>query len=219
MNISLVGYLLNSSYADLKSKRVIGISREYSFSKKKELSDHLAMIEREFIGRTELSLLHAVLSVMIRRKIDLEKNIAKFLELWTINCDDLIVDLDSKWLKSACDTLLDYSPTIEDRLFALSGTLFANTCKAYETELFALESKGNYKDIEGRIDLYDGIFAFSIGRGDMIGNLFRRTRTEISKNPNSIGAKILTEMLNRAVENNTVFKRFRELHQNPKTLW
>lgn len=214
--LSMLDYLMTTSLLDLKQKIVVGDEQRYSFSKLKDLDSHIEMLRDEFIGRPELALYHAVITVLIRRKINLEENVQKFIQLWESEVDFLCTVLDSKWLKSACDTMIDYWENDIDRAFAISGALLTNTIKLYETERWATEKDTltDYREVVGRIDLYDEIFAFAIGRGDMVGNMHRRIRSELDRNKESVGAK-----LDRASRFDTVFNRFKSLHQNPKTLW
>ncbi len=144
--------------------------------------------------------------------------------MWRAECAFLTERLDTRWLISACDTIIDLSDNSADVATAYAGSLFMNTIKLYETEILASggavpsnDGRQSYRAIEGRVPLFDGMSAFVIGRGDMIANLYERaTRVCRGETPAQM---ILAELLKRANENNTVFRRFAEVHLNGDTLW
>jgi hypothetical protein len=80
--------------------------------------------------------------VLLRRRIDLETNLARTRMLWRSEAPFLVAKLDSRWLVSACDTIIDHWHEPEERALALAGTLFANTIKLYETERWAAGHAG-----------------------------------------------------------------------------
>lgn len=205
---------------ELKIKIVQGALKEYSFGKNQDLHVHVDMIRREFVGRTELELYHALLMVMIRRKINLQKNIQRARDLWAYETDFLCRNLDSRWLVSACDTIMDYWPEDTERALAATGALFTNTLKLYETERWVTgqaDATQQYEMVNGRVSLHDGLSAFVIGHGDMVVNLHRRIRHLCSGN--TPAGKILYELLSRASKFDTVFKRFKDVHRDESTNW
>lgn len=178
----------------------------------------------EFVGRSYLELFHSIVIVKIRRKLDAGASIEIFNSLWKREGPFLKEKLDTRWLISACDTIVDTSEDKIDVAAAYAGSLFMNTIKLYETELLASgtgsashDEAPPYKPIEGRTPLFDGMSAFVIGHGDMIANLYDRAKVICrGETPAQI---ILAELLKRANENDTVFRRFRDVHQNRNTIW
>jgi hypothetical protein len=213
------GFVASSSLAEMKANR-FAPERVYSFGAKADLREHFTMLKLEFGGKTELEFYHALLIVLIRREIDLSESVVRFKNLWAAETNFLVKNLDSRWLVSACDTITDYWPSSEERALAASASLFANTCKLYETERWATgQSRGRkaYRPIEGRVPLHDGMSAFTIGDGNMLFNLHRRVRGVCKTE--SVAGSIFIELLRRASECDTVYGRFRQVHNNDATRW
>lgn len=216
--------LRNGDYDSLKREIIAGSEAVYSFGRTDNLDEHIDLVRREFAGRSYLEFFHAVLTVLIRRAIDTAVSAELFRSMWAAECAFLTERLDTRWLISACDTIVDLSDNSADVAAAYAGSLFMNTIKLYETEIlasgaaaFSNEGRRSYRSIEGRVPLFDGMSAFIIGRGDMIANLYERARRVCrGETPAQI---ILAELLKRANENNTVFRRFAEAHLNKETIW
>lgn len=92
----------------LKRELVAGVEKNPSFGWKSDIEEHIKMLATEFVGEPKILLYHAILVVLIRRKIELHANIAKFNELWQSESAFLTAHLNSRWLVSACDTFVDY---------------------------------------------------------------------------------------------------------------
>ena len=212
--------LFASSLDDMKNRIIEGEAKVYSFGLKVDIDEHVAMLRQEFIGRTELELYHAVLMSLVRREVDLLLNLERVHELWSKETEFLCQNVDSRWLVSACDTMMDHWPNESDRALAAAGSLFTNTLKLYETERWATgqyDKNNEYEPVSGRVPLHDGLSGFVIGWGDMIANLHRRIKSVCANS--SPAACILFELLHRASENNTVYKRFKDVHQRSETGW
>jgi len=181
--------------------------REYSFGRLENLDEHLAMISQEFSGKTQLELFHAVTTVFIRRGINLELTIHNFKTMWEQDADFLCENLDTRWLVSACDTIIDtFSDPIETST-AATGVLFMNTIKLYETERKSNEIPNERLDghyPSKRRSLFDGMSCYTRG-GDMIANMLKRLDTT-PKAP--VASRILSELIERAYKFDTIFNRF-----------
>lgn len=216
--------LLHGDYDSLKRDTIAGSESVYSFGRADDLDEHIDLVRREFSGRSHLEFFHAVLTILIRRAIDTAASAELFRSMWRAECAFLTERLDTRWLISACDTIIDLSDNSADVAAAYAGSLFMNTIKLYETEILASggavpsnDGPQSYRAIEGRVPLFDGMSAFVIGRGDMIANLYERARRVCrGETPAQM---ILAELLKRANENNTVFRRFAEVHLNKETIW
>ena len=206
--------------ADLKTRVIEAGEPVIDNWRKPDVDDHLATLEREFSGRSELEYYHAALTVHIRRAIDPDAHAALFLDLWHAEKDFLCQHLNSRWLVSACDTFVDISPDPVERSLAAGATLFANTIKLYETERLLSGVAGRETALEPfgqRKAIHDGMSAFMIGRGEMVMNLHKRIHALAM--PESAAYAILCELLRRASVHDTVYKRFRDIHTNPATIW
>jgi hypothetical protein len=219
--VELTDRLHSTSLAGLKAAVVPGEPRVYSFGVIPDLALQAEALRREFAGQSELLLYHAILMVLLRRRIDLETNLARTRMLWGSEAPFLVAKLDSRWLVSACDTIIDHWHEPEERALALAGTLFANTIKLYETERWATGHAGMKLPFgqprAERVALHDGMSAFMIGTGDMIGNLHKRMEAVTAAS--GIAAQIVGELVRRASAHDTIFKRLRDVHSNPHSLW
>jgi len=150
-----------------------------------------------------------------------------------------------RWLVSTCDTIIDHDKNSLEVAYATSVTLLVNTIKLYETEEVVVLQHKNilYPDESPKhINLFDGIFSYSIGGGDMILNMMNRiiphskdnrtfykvlkniimklfNRSLFSPKKKNISHYILLEVLNRIHINNTVYRRMSNIHKNNKTRW
>ena len=212
-------FLLSMSAADIVARGVIddpGVEKAYSYGGQAALQDHLDMLRAEFQGEPEVCFYHAVLIVLVRRRIALDDSVARFLHLWDRHREVCAQSLDSRWLVSACDTFVDHGRTGEERAFAILGSTLANTVKLYETERLADprgRADGRYRQSDGRVSLHDGLSAFMIGRGDMIDNLMRRAR--VMADAATPSARIAREIMERLARHDTVFRRFAQARVEP----
>jgi len=200
----------------LKAEIITGHQFTQSFGLKQDLGEHALMLKKEFSGKSELLLYHALLNVLIRRDINLLDCLERFFELWQLEGGYLLDHLNSRWLISACDTIIDHSPSESEKAYALSACILVNTCKLYETERLGMLDYKSVK-INGPMELFNGISAFCIGSGDMIFNL--NSRLNQTTNSSKLAGKILIELFRRISIDDTVYKRFKNLHNDPKTIW
>lgn len=184
-----------------------------------KVEDHLAMLAREFSGRPALLFYHAGLTVLIRRGLMVDYAPAAFMDLWRRERDFLLARLDSRWLVSTCDTLLDIADDPAEIGFAAAATLMVNTVRLYETERRVLGSAEAAWPAERyrQRELFDGLTEFGIGHGDMVFNLKQRI-ARAARSP-TVSAAILGELFQRMRANDTVFSRLRIVHVDPETRW
>lgn len=202
---------------DMRGLSVPGDLPVYSFGRLEDIDGHMAMLWREFSGKPLICFLHAGLIVHLRRGLHSSMNLDRFSRLWRDFPEVLIGALDSRWLISACDTIADHASDPVERAAAVAGSLFMNTIKLYETERQAQGWPGGAYDVKrGRVPLFDGQSAFAIGRGDMIKNLLQRCDAAL---PASTAGVICRELIRRAAAHDTVFDRFRAVHDHDKTRW
>lgn len=189
-----------------------------SYSRKADFAEHLEMLEQEFSGQSALLFVHAAINAHIRREIDLAENLARFWQMWNQEADFLLKNSTARWLISSCDTIMCHASCDVERAAAIAGSLFMNTIKLYETERLATGSAdAAYANVGGRNLLFDGMTAFSIGSGDMIGSLVTRIRKPFPAD--KIAPRILQELLSRALTQPTVFSRFAKVHVVDSTRW
>lgn len=185
-----------------------------------DISAHMESLREEFATKSELLFYHAALICLIRRGIETSEAFARFTIIWDEEADFLRRELDSRWLVSACDTFADHAQNPTIRALAMTGSILVNTVKLYETENWATGRSGqdlNYRAITLRTQLYDGISAFHIGSGDLVSNMQKRL-SALTDSPHAISV-ILSELFKRMHLHDTVFRRFREEHYNPASIW
>jgi hypothetical protein len=170
------------------------------------------------VGEPQLNFYHAILTVLVRRDVMKETALGHFWSMWDAEADCLLHNLSSRWLISACDTIVDYHADSYERAIACLGSTLMNTIKLYETErLCNGDPRSFVGDLSSPKPLFDGMTSFSVGHGDMIQSL--RNRTKSVCRPESLASKILTELLNRADRFDTIYRRFAQLHRNDATRW
>ncbi|HFU75074.1 MAG TPA: hypothetical protein ENK66_02405, partial [Arcobacter sp.] len=126
--------VLKNDYKQLKMLKVQEFEPVIPFGRRKEINEHFRMVEKEFSSKTMLEFYHAWIIINIRRKVNLTENINKFFTLWSEESNFLITELSSRWLVSACDTIIDYSSDKQEQVIALNAVVLVNTIKLYETE-------------------------------------------------------------------------------------
>ena len=120
--------------------------------------------------------------------------------------------LNSRWLVSICDTVIDIGEHDLDRSLALTGTLFVTTVKMAETEL-RLYRPARAWPPQTRLahggEIYDGIITFWTGtRGDL-DNLL--ARIERGLRLPSVMVPIVEQLVLRAFEGGTFVSRMATL--------
>lgn len=172
-----------------------------------DLAVHLATLREEFGGSPELLFYHAALITLIRRGQD-DAAIAKFRALWAEMPDFLCARLNARWLVSACDTFADISRGSSEGTTALLGSVLINTVKLYETEREALgisDESANYRSMAGPPPLHDGLTAYGVGGGEMVGNLLDRIR--VAALSGGAPGRIVGELLTRTMQAHTAYAR------------
>jgi hypothetical protein len=221
---SIVQRLLQTPLPELEKMIVKGNGPVPSSGAKIDLEDHIQMLQDEFTGQSEILLYHALLNVQLRRNIGVVDTVARLRNLWTGYRPFLLVNLDSRWLVSTCDSIVDHFDEPAEKITAMSASLLINTIKLYETERLA---HGHWHsppglanpcfEWEGRFDLFDGVSAYRIGKGDMIKNLLTRARS--IQHYSEFASPIMNELLRRINRSDTIYSRLRAVHANKASLW
>jgi hypothetical protein len=182
------------------------------------LQEHLEHVCKEFAGEPQIDFYHAALTVLIRRRIQGELAQQHFERVWSEQSDHLLSSLSARWLVSACDTIMDCSADPVERAMACAASNLMNTIKLYETERLANgPSRTSLESLATPVPLFDGMTSFSVGWGDMILNL--RKRTEAICSGNTTASKILRELLRRADRADTIYRRLAQVHVIDDTRW
>jgi hypothetical protein len=219
-----INSLFQTPVSELVQQTVQGVSAVPSYGLKPDLYEHACMLRDEFIGKRAILLYHALLNVRLRRQIELPDTISRFRNVWLECRPILLSELDSRWLISACDSMIDHFEEPEERLVALAAVLMMNTIKLYETERLAC---GQYQSQitldkpalqwQGRHELFNGVSAFAIGQGDMVKNMLKRV--DLVLDLSTFASPILAEITRRINRYDTVYKRLGDVHVNSDTIW
>lgn len=189
--------------------------------RKADIEEQLLKLAIEFGGQPFILFYHAGLVAHLRRNIDVDKNWARFKRLWLEHTDYLLTNFNSRWLISACDTIVDHSEDSAERAMALCGTTLMAMIKLYETERLACHSSSealkDYVAPKPTPPLFDGLMSYGVGRGDMIRNFLRRLQRPFPER--LLASKIVQELARRSQQQDTVLKRFADVHKNQKTKW
>ena len=208
------------SKSDFKAMKLAKVAAQpiaYSFGEKADIEAQFAMLEREFAGQPQLVFFHAKTIVRIRREKGSPRNTALFWDMWTQETAFLLEHLDTRWLVSACDTIVDVIDDVGEQKAAMFASFLANTVKLYETEraISGPAPKYDMAKLDRRVPLFDGTSAFLVGRGDMIRNLMQRLDQTTAAN--TVSDQILRELIRRFHHHDTVFARFAACHTNERT--
>lgn len=198
----------NIDFDVFKKRYILSETFEASRGRKEVFEAHIEMLEKEFSQRTLLEFYCVWLIVKIRRKIDLESSVESFFLLWEHEKDFLTQHLSSRWLVSVCDTYIDYTNSKDELGYAFGSVLLMNTIKLYETEQKMYQWKIVPHDIvlvRPKIQLFDGMTAYSAKGGDMIANMMQRVEEKMSQE--IVTASIYKELIQRCTKMDTVFSR------------
>ncbi len=209
--------------AELKSNIIEGEEVNYTYGSSKDISQHIADLRDEFIGKSELLYYHAQLIVYIRREYKVKENYSAFETLWAEEQDFLLANLNTRWIVSAADTFIDYADSSLVKALAMNVVTLVNTIKINETERYLQNQQTAQDDIEKlvtlktvRVPLFDGISAFAVGTDDSLRNM--RWRLEEVAKLHPLGGMLL-EVFDRVQNYDSVYKRLKERHTRKKTSW
>ncbi len=187
--------------------------QHYSFHRIRDTDEHINALKKEFSGKSYLEFFHAATITFIRRRLNLRHCLSNFKKIWNKESEFMCSRLDSRWLVSACDTIIDHFKEKDEVATALAGTLFMNTIKLYETERLVQQKVREFDEIfqtVDRVPLFDGMSAYIVGYEDgMFRKLVIRTLTHSNSR---IASPILKELIKRANTHDTVFKRLDDQH-------
>lgn len=188
--------------------------------RREKLEEHCESLKLEFAGQPQLYFFHAVLNVHIRRNVEADWAWFQFCRVWTEMQRDLLRGLTSRWLVSACDTIMERSDSPYEQAMACAGSTLLNTLKLFETERAACsQTKPLPAEPRPPTPIFDGMTTFALGSGDMIHALRKRTEKVCGAVPGSIAAAIMREALVRADRHDTVYGRLARVHRNESTRW
>jgi len=221
----IISDIHSSEWQSMKECLINGDMAEYTHGADKNLQQHTENLKKEFIGQPELNYHHALLILLVRRDVNVDKNFLQFQQLWQQEHSFLLKSLNTRWLISACDTFIDYSDDDHLKALLMNAVMLVNTIKLQESERFLIKAADcsvdttRYQSLQNeRLALFDGVAGFTIGTDDTLRNM--RWRLDKLCNTHPLGGIVLDifERIQQP-ESNTVYSRFRDLHTRDKTAW
>lgn len=183
----------------------------------KDLHSHFARLQQEFIGQSLLCLYHAVLVVLLRRNFQPTSTYAAFENLWQSEFAFLTQQLSLRWLVSAADTFVDFSPSPTRQAILINVASLVNTLKVYETKLDLL---GNPQTLnpdkihaqqQQHLPLYEGLRYFRLGTDDTLANM--RQRYAKFADVDKFASDFLLGVFERLQHAPTAFALLRQFHE------
>ena len=101
------------NYQPLIAGRVPGKSPSVVVGREQELERHFDKIEIEFAGKPKLCFHLAKVIVLIRREVDLEKNVDEFFTILYQHVGLLCQYMSTRWLIAICDTVADHGSPVQ----------------------------------------------------------------------------------------------------------
>lgn len=218
-------YFTNMSLAEMKATLITPnlqifdseITVDASEPKRfQDLHTHFTSLQHEFLDQPLLCLYHAVLVVLLRRKFDTTNVFQAFEQLWQTEFVLLSQMLSLRWLVSAADTFIDFSPSPVRRAILMNVTSLINTLKAYETQQYVSLGHGIVDDKKIRSlrekhrQLYDGLTFLRLGSDDTIEQMRRRFLSFAQDD--GFATQFLLKIFDRLHDNQTAYAFFKQMH-------
>lgn len=187
------------------------------------LYQHLRYLQLEFIGQSELCFYHTVLIVLLRRGYEVNYTFKTFDALWQSQSDYFFDRLSLRWLISAADSFIDFSPNALRRAILMNVVSLINTLKIYETQLFLVTD--NLLPLAPKIDalyskhqgLYEGLTFFRLGSDDTLAQM--RTRYERFVKQDEFATRFLLVIFARLHKMPSAFNLIKQFHNPAWAYW
>lgn len=197
----------------------------------RDLNRHFNKLKAEFIGQPELCFYHAMLIVLLRRNYQAVQTFAEFERLWQTQTDFLLAHLSLRWVISACDTFVDFSPTLSNQAvragILMNAVSLINTLKVYETQLLAIERQlgfdpkrldfSQFSLAHDELAMGEGLDYFRVGRDDTLKNMRARYQQLAELDP--LAGKILLHVFEAVQHTDSAFAFVKALHTDEKGGW
>lgn len=221
-----LGEMLGLSHDQLKEEIITVVPPEVPWRPRSQqsFSEHCGMVMREFKGRPRIEFWHAVLIIMIRRRLKLEGVLPLFYQLWDTEAEFLCQHLTLRWLISASDTFCDHTRNPHEATAGVAASMLLNMVKLYETERWLLDSREisleSLEALQAGLGwrLLEDVSIFKVGYADMVRNLKRRL-VRAGSSDATPAARIFFTVADRIFNADTVISRFRKMHVRESTLW
>lgn len=149
-----------------------------------DFEKNLEKVKSEFIGKPEICHLLVKYIMLLRRKVEVEKNTATFYELLNKYLDVILKNYDIRWLVSICDTIVDVGDT-NNKAAAMCVVITVNNLNIHASLLNCANDgalndsklKANYKSKD---PTWDGMISLDLRSGDTLFNMQNRLNTVVA---------------------------------------
>lgn len=149
-----------------------------------DFQKNLEKVRSEFIGKPEICHLLVKYIMLLRRKVEVEKNTAIFYELLNKYLDVILKNYDIRWLVSICDTIVDVGDT-NNKAAAMCVVITVNNLNIHASLLNCANDgalndgklKANYKSKD---PTWDGMISLDLRSGDTLFNMQNRLNTVVA---------------------------------------
>lgn len=178
----------------------------------KDFLEHFRKLQPEFSGASRLAHLLACTIVVLRRQPDCERAVVLFWRILEEQFDVIRSELSLRWLVAIADTIADFGRSSGERAVGLSASIFANSTKLHESELKIFYPDRPWppkKRMSAGGKLFDGLITFWTEKGDLIDNMFSRSKKVAETEP--VAGAVLEEVIERLRTGPTVYRRFERI--------
>lgn len=177
-------------------------------------------LRKEFIGASELCVLHGMVIAHLRKRDWPQHAPALFQRLWAEEATHLLTHLDARWLVSAVTTFGDHGANATQRATGLAMTALFGTMKLYESERLY---SGRTPDTAFPLDTRKKAIlplemdSYSLTSGGLDVNLIARLWREAEGDP--VLAPLAHRLLSLLIhDDRTVFRRLMTMRTRKKKL-
>jgi len=150
-----------------------------------DAEQNIQAVKAEFVGKPLVC--HELIKTIIylRRKIDMADNTSRFFDLWENYHETLLKELDTRWLLSVVDTVIDIGDDLEAAV-AMNISQCINQCNIHTSLLInCVDGRldANKLQREMKAPTWDGMITVDVPTGDMVHNMMTRMDEIISREP------------------------------------
>ena len=156
-----------------------------NLNRAEDIDQNIKQVRSEFVGKPEVCHKLVTLIIYLRRNIDTEDNAEKFFALWEKYSEVLLRELDTRWLLSVVDTVIDVGDDLEAAV-AMNISQCVSQCNIHTSLLLnAVDGRLDGKKLTREIKMptWDGMISVDVPHGDMIHNMMVRMDVIISREP------------------------------------
>ena len=150
-----------------------------------DAEQNIQAVKAEFVNKPLVC--HELIKhiIYLRRGVDTEANTERFFELWETYHETLLKELDTRWLLSVVDTVIEIGDDLEAAV-AMNISQCVNQCNIHTSLLInCVDGRldANKLQREMKAPTWDGMITVDVPTGDMVHNMMTRMDEIISREP------------------------------------